>query len=98
MGAWQKTMEPQKENSPGPGSEAVERQRLAKEQAAQRVYSWTLQNEMRGVLRRMSAGAAKRILDFAYSKKIGSLTVSCVSCSEDKRAHSKCDEGAQVPR
>ena len=41
------------------------RQRVAKEQAAQRVRSWTVQNEMRGALRRVSAGAVGRILDSA---------------------------------
>ena len=35
MGAWRKTIEPQKQsNSPGPGPEIVERQRLAKESVA----------------------------------------------------------------
>ena len=63
MGAWQKTMQPQKPgNSPGPGLEAVKTQRVAKKQAALRVRSWTVQNEMRGVLGRVSAGAAGRIL------------------------------------
>ena len=32
------------------GPEVVERQKIAKEQAAQRVCSWTVQNEMTGVL------------------------------------------------
>ena len=36
--------------------------RVAKERTAQRVCSWTVQNEMRGVLRRVSAGAAGRIV------------------------------------
>ena len=59
-------MEPQKPgNSPRPGAEVVERQRVAKERAAQRVRSWTVQNEMRDVLERVSAGAAGRILDSA---------------------------------
>ena len=40
MGAWRKTMEPQKQgNFPGPGPEIVERQRVVKERAAQRVRS-----------------------------------------------------------
>ena len=64
-------MEPQKPgNSPGPGPEAVERQRVGKERAAQRVRSWTVQNEMRGVLGQVSAGAAGRILDSADSREI----------------------------
>ena len=53
------TMELQKlGNCPGPGSEVVERQGVAKEQVAQRVRSWTVQNEKRDVLGRASAGAA----------------------------------------
>ena len=38
--------------STGPGTEVVERQQMAKERAAQRVRSWTVQNEMRGVRKR----------------------------------------------
>ena len=34
-------------------------------ESRQRVRSWTVQNEMRGVLGRVSAGAAERILDSA---------------------------------
>ena len=53
-----KTIEPQKPgNSPGPRPEVVERQRVANERAAQRVRNWTVQNEMRGFLDRMTAGA-----------------------------------------
>ena len=64
-------MEPQKPgNSPGPESEVVNRQRVAKERAAQRVRSWTVQNEMRGVLGRVSTGAEGRILDSANSREI----------------------------
>ena len=52
-------MEPQKPgNSPGPRPEVVERQK---------VRSWTVQNEMRGVLGRVSAG---RILDSANPREI----------------------------
>ena len=70
-GAWRKTMEPQKPgNSPRPGSDVVKRQRVAKERAAQRVRSWTVQDEMRGVLGRVSAGAAGRILDSANHREI----------------------------
>ena len=57
-------------NSPGPGPEIVERQRIAKEQAAQRVRSWTVQNEMSVVLGRVSAGAARRILDSVNPREI----------------------------
>ena len=53
-------MEPQKQgNSPGPGPEILERQRVAKEQAAQRVNSWTVQNEMRDVLGRAHSESDK---------------------------------------
>ena len=63
-------MEPQKPgNSPGPGPKVVERQRVAKERAAQRVRSWIVQNEMRGVLGRVFASAAGRIFDSAYSEE-----------------------------
>ena len=65
-------MEPQKPgNSPGYGPEVLERQRVAKERAAQRVRSWTVQNEMRDVLGRVSTGAAGRILDSANPREIG---------------------------
>ena len=71
MGAWRKTIEPQKPgNSPGSGPEVVNRQRVAKESAAQRVRSWTVQNEMRSVLGQVSAGAAGRILDFANPREV----------------------------
>ena len=40
-------MEPQKPgNSPGPGLEVVERQKIIKKRATQRVRSWTVQNEI----------------------------------------------------
>ena len=59
MGAGRKTMERRNpENSPGLGSEVVKRQKVAKERAAQKVRSSTVQNDMRGVLGRVSAGAA----------------------------------------
>ena len=35
-----------------------------------RVRSWTVQNEMRGVLGRMSTGAERRILDYANPREI----------------------------
>ena len=41
--------------------EVIKRQRVAKERAAQRVRSLTVQNEMKGVQGRVSAGAAGRI-------------------------------------
>ena len=43
---------PEVGNYPGPGTEVVERQKIAKEQATQRFRSWTVQNEMRGVRKR----------------------------------------------
>ena len=71
MGAWRKTMEPQKPgNFPGPGPEVAERQRVAKERAAQRVRSWTVQNEMRGVLGRVSAGASRGIFGSGNPREI----------------------------
>ena len=71
MGAWWKTMEPQKPgNSPGSGPEVVERQRVTKESAAQRVRCWTVQNEMKGVLGQVSASAAGRILDSANPREV----------------------------
>ena len=64
-------MEPQKPgNSPRPGLEVVERERVTKERAATRVRSWTVQNEMRDVLERVSAGAARRIFDSAKLEEI----------------------------
>ena len=63
-------MEPQKlSNSPRPEPENVERQRVAQERAVQRVRSWTVQNERRSVLGRVSAGAAGKILDSANSEE-----------------------------
>ena len=56
-------------NFPGPGTEVVEKQKVAKNRAAQRVRTWAMQNEMRGVLKRVSACAAGRILDPANSRE-----------------------------
>ena len=71
MGTWRKTMESQKPgNSPGPGSEVVEKQRVTEERAAPRVRCWAVQNEMRGVLTRLSAVAALRFQDSANSSEI----------------------------
>ena len=70
-GAWRKTIKHQKPgNSTGPGLESIEKQKVAKERAAQEVLSWTVQNEMRGVLGQVSAGTAGRIRDFANSREI----------------------------
>ena len=63
-------MEPQQlGNSPGPGPKVVERQRVAKEQAAPRFGNWTVQSEMKGVLGRVFAGTAGRILVSANSEE-----------------------------
>ena len=65
-------MWPQKPgNFPGPGREVVERQKIPKERATQRVRSWTVQNEMRDVLGWVSASAARRIFDSANFGEIG---------------------------
>ena len=71
---------------------------LRETDSRQRVHSWTVQNEMRGVLGRVSAGAAGRILDSANPREIKNLTEGCVRCSVDEKEHSKHDQGAQVPR
>ena len=64
-------MEPQKPgNFSGPEPEIVERQKVAKEQAAKRVRSWTVQNEMRNVLKRISAGATRKIFNSASPREI----------------------------
>ena len=58
-GAWRKTIKVQKlGNSPSSGPEVVQRQKVVKEKVAQRFRSWTVHNEMRGVLGGMAAGAA----------------------------------------
>ena len=44
--------------------------RVTKERAAQKVRSWTVQNETRGVLGRVSTGAAGRILDSANPREV----------------------------
>ena len=80
--------------APKSGQEIVKRQRVAKER--RRVRSWTVQNEIRGVLGRVSAGAAGRILDSANHRK--SLVVGCVYYSKVEREHSERDEGAHAPR
>ena len=65
-------MEPQKPgNSPGSGPEVVERKKIVKEPATQRVRSWAVQNEMTDVLGRVSASAARKIFDSANPGKIG---------------------------
>ena len=62
-------------NSPRPGSEVVERQRVDKVRAAQRLRSWTVQNQIRN-------DSAGRILD---SREIKSSTYGCIRWSADER-------------
>ena len=57
-----------------------------------------MQNEIRDVLGRVSAGAAGKILDSANPREIRSLTEGCDRCSVEEREHSQRDEGAQVPQ
>ena len=57
-------------NSPGFGPEVVKRQRVAKKREAQRVRSWTVQNEMRDVLGRVSTGATGKILNSTNPRDI----------------------------
>ena len=47
-----------------------ERQRVAKERAVQRVRSWTAPNEIKDVMGRVSAGAARRILNSSNPTKV----------------------------
>ena len=64
-------MEPKKpRNSLGPGSEVVKGQKIAKKRAAQRVRSWTMQDDVRSALGRVSASAAGRIFDSANPREI----------------------------
>ena len=59
MGACEKTMESQKlGNFSGFEPETIERQRVTVKRAAQRVFSWTVQNEMKNVLNWMTPGSA----------------------------------------
>ena len=46
------------------------RGRRDKDRATKRARGWAVQNEMRGVLTHMSAGATRRILDSADPKEI----------------------------
>ena len=57
-------------SSSGPGSKVVERQRVAKEQTAQRFRCWTVQNKMKNVLKRIVAGAEWRILHSYDSREV----------------------------
>ena len=91
-------MESQKPgDSPGPGPEVVQRQRVPTDQAALRVRSWTVQNQMRDVLGRVPAGAARKIFDFANPKELRAQQQAvCVAAKTKENTTS--DEVAQVPR
>ena len=52
------------------GPEVVERLRVTKERAVQRICSRTVQNEIRNVLGQVSAGDAGRILNSANPREI----------------------------
>ena len=84
---------PEVGNYPGPGTEVVERQKIAKERATQRIRRWTVQNEMRGVRKRCSKDSR-----FCQSWRDRSLTENCVHCSEGERDHSEHGVEAQVTR
>ena len=63
-------MEPQKPgNSPGFGPKVEKRQ--SRQSELRRVCSWIVQNETKGVLGQVSAGAARTIIDSARSREIG---------------------------
>ena len=65
MGAWQKTMDPQKpENYPWPGSNVVERQSPKSKRQKKSVAGQCRTRQ------EVSAGAAQRILDSANSKEM----------------------------
>ena len=57
-------------NTARPGPVVLERQRVTKERAAQRVRSLTVQIEMRGILGRVSAGAVGKVLHSANLREI----------------------------
>ena len=84
---------PEVENYLGPGTEVVERQKIAKERATQRVRSWTVQNEMRGLRKRCSKDSR-----FYQSWRDRSLTENCVRCSEGERDHSEHEVETKVTR
>ena len=56
-----------------------------------------MQNDMRGVLGRVSTGARGRILDSVNPREI-TTKQKTVRCSVDEREHNEHDEGAQVRR
>ena len=66
--------------------EMIERQRVAKERAPLRVRSWTMQNEMRGVLGRVFAGAGWKILDSTNFSEI-KVQQKATSVTMEAREH-----------
>ena len=63
---------PQKpRNFSGPGPAVVERQKIAKERAAQRVRCWAVYDEVKGVVGWVSSTAAEKIFDSANPTEIG---------------------------
>ena len=64
------------------------KEKIAKEQVTQRVCSWTVRNEMRGVLGGMFTSAARRIFNSANSREIRALqkTVSIAAKTRKHRA------------
>ena len=74
------------------------RDRRETESERRRVRSWTVQNEMRDVLGRVSTGAAGRILDSANPRDIRTLQKAVSVAAQTIGEHSEHDEGAQVPR
>ena len=65
------------EDHGAPGSRATlqtwtrgRRDRQSPKSEQRRVHSWTVKNEIKGGLGRVSAGAARRILDSAYPEEM----------------------------
>ena len=81
-------MRPEKPgNCQRPGPEVVERENHQRASDA-KSRNWTVQNEMRGVLGRVSESAARRILDSTNSREIGALqkTVSVAAKTRENTA------------
>ena len=63
MGAWRKPWSPRSRTTYQGLSQRSQKEKIANEQAAQRVRSRTVQNEMTGVLSRMTTNAAQIVLN-----------------------------------
>ena len=97
-GAWRKTMEPQNPgSSPGPGPEVREKQKVAKEQATQRVRSWIVQNETScpGSDDRMRCINDSRFYRFLRDKN---LTEGYIRCHKDEKGNSERNQETQFPQ